>query len=681
MGFRSRDYQIACEHAILREWGMEPFWDGERATSQRTIANLPTSSGKTIIAAHLTRRLVEEHGARVLYVADRDELIQQPVEKFHKACSIIAGVHRGKDHVSGHADVVIGSLQTLVNRLPPGRPFTHIIDDEAHRNTEARAQIHAQYPEAKVVGITATAFRKGLADLSKWYPTVAFELGTFDMVEQGYITPIKVLTLPLEVDISGVRQTMSAEGKDYDQKQVASIMEPHYRALARSIKENPYTKDRTILAFLPLISSSQEFAEIWTGEGINTKHCDGKTKDRKGMIEAFERGDFQCLTNSQVFSTGVDFIRCDAMLNLACTKSRVEYRQRAGRIMRLIPGTIDPGGVTMPLPELRRAAIAKSVKPDCLIIDLMWQTSKIGLAGPAAIFAGSEEEEEAIGKKLRKQRTPEELAQVREDFRIAKEEELREAIAAEALKQATKGARAAAMIDARQLMLDIQRDLIDYEPVMPWEMRKVSDKQAAILEKIGVNPDNLESAGIASKLIDAVKSRQKEGMAPVEAFTPLRKLGVEHPETMTLNDSIRKLGHEFPMTWSKLIGTPLCEVKKSFWSWFWFKAPPEVRDMVKEKHQACWRYVTKIVFPGRLPGYGSDLPKSGTLEIDAATGKLIPGSIKGADQGRKCDRCLENVASTGGSARFKEWICFECQQHEQAKEDMRRDEMERSNTY
>lgn len=591
-----RDYQTDCVHATLREWGEQPYWDGERATSKTTVVNLPTSSGKTIIAAWLAKLLLELNPKyRVLFVADREELIQQPVEKFHKACGIIAGVHRGGERASAHADVVVASIQTLVRRLPHGRPFTHIIDDEAHRNTELRQKIHHAYPEARVAGITATAFRKNLADLSKWYETVAFEMGTFDLIGQGYITPIKVLTLPLEIDISGVHQRQG----DFNQDEIDSVLAPQYRAVAKLIRENEHVRDRRILAFLPLIKSSQECAAVLTAEGVPARHVDGSTPHRRQEIEDFERGDFQVLCNSQVFSTGVDFIRCDAMLNLACTKSRVEYRQRAGRIMRLIPGTIDPGGIILPTAEERRAAIAKSIKPDCLIIDLLWQTGKIGLAGPASLLALNETDEEAIAERAKKQRTPEELAEISAEVQRAREEELAEALAEQARRQQARDGRQMTLFDARELLLGLRdRDLINYEPVMPWETKGVTAKQEEVLEKMGINPDSIESAGLASKMLDAVMSRQKKGLAPVECFRALKAAGVEKPEECTLNDAIRKLGVQFPMTFGKKYrNRPLCEVPKSFWNWLMDPEQIHVQNMVKEKHPAAWRYVNKIVFP------------------------------------------------------------------------------------
>lgn len=587
-----RDYQLAAHDAVMREWGFEPWWDGERPTSDSTAAIMATAGGKTIVAAKMAQTLLQM-GKRVLFVGDREELILQPVEKFYKAARITAAIHRGSQSASPHADVVVGSIQTLSRRLPPGRPFDIIIDDEAHRNTDTRAKIHEAYPGAKILGITATPYRKNLADLSQWYKTVAFELGTFDLIGQGYLTPIQVLTLPLEVDLTQVHQSNG----DFDQKEVSQILEPYYVAVANAIKQ--HAADRTILAFLPLIQSSKDFCAVMRQEGLTARHCDGQSEDRKEIMEQFENGEFQILSNSQVFSTGVDFIKCDCMLNLAATRSRAEYRQRAGRIMRLIPGTIDPGGVTLPTAEERRAAIAASSKPTALILDLLWQTEKIGLAGPACIIAASDEEEEIFAERIKRQRTPEELLEMRAQVQAAKEEELRKMLE----RAAGKGG---SLRDAREIIVALhQTELIDYQPGLEWEGKPVSETQVKKLRSAGYSAKGLQYRGQASKLIDEAIYREENGMAPLETFPALLEAGVAHPEKVTLNKAIQVLGDRFPCTYgAKHKGVPLRDVPRHYWQWLWLGhdvSSKKARKTVERHHPSVYRYLTRVVFKQNRP--------------------------------------------------------------------------------
>src|SRR5262249_34495461 len=150
---------------------------------------------------------------------DRDELVEQPVQKFDSMLGISVARDQGKYRASRMMQVVVGSIQTLCrqDRLEryPRDHFQYIFVDEAHRHVEQAKAIREYFRNAKACGQTATAFRANLKDLSAYYDTVAYELGLFDLIEAGYITPLKVLTLPVQVDISDVRMSKIAGENDF----------------------------------------------------------------------------------------------------------------------------------------------------------------------------------------------------------------------------------------------------------------------------------------------------------------------------------------------------------------------------------------------------------------------------------------------------------------------------------
>lgn len=137
--------------------------------------------------------------------------------------------------------------------------------------------------------------------------------------------------------------------------------------------------------------------------------------------------------------------------------------------------------------------------------------------------------------------------------------------------------------------------IIGYELVQKWQAQKVSDKQAALIERIGINPDSVKDKGMASLVLDAVLSRQREGKAPLEAFMPLKKKGIENPEALSLNEAIRVLVGEFPMTFGKKYkNVPMSKVPSSFWSWM--KKQYEAGFMRDQEinHPAAFRYMKAV---------------------------------------------------------------------------------------
>ena len=64
-------------------------------------------------------------------------------------------------------------------------------------------------------------------------------------------------------------------------------MAPYYRQIAKLIKE--HCSGRQIVAFLPLIKSSQLFTEICQREGIAARHVDFKINGSSGSDAGFWR--------------------------------------------------------------------------------------------------------------------------------------------------------------------------------------------------------------------------------------------------------------------------------------------------------------------------------------------------------------------------------------------------------
>jgi hypothetical protein len=112
-----------------------------------------------------------------------------------------------------------------------------------------------------------------------------------------------------------------------------------------------------------------------------------------------------------------------------------------------------------------------------------------------------------------------------EDVVAAREEAL-----AKKLSEMKKRKRA--LVDPLQFEMSIQaEDLASYVPSFGWEMGPPSDKQVAILEKLGIFPDEIESAGKATKLLDRLDKRRTEGLTTPKQIRFLEGRGFGHVGT------------------------------------------------------------------------------------------------------------------------------------------------------
>lgn len=97
-----RDYQEKCLVKIREAW----------AVYTRIMVALATGLGKTVIFSHVAQEEVNR-GGKVLILAHTDELLEQAIDKLHRATGIHAEKEKADERASPYAAVVVGSIQSL----------------------------------------------------------------------------------------------------------------------------------------------------------------------------------------------------------------------------------------------------------------------------------------------------------------------------------------------------------------------------------------------------------------------------------------------------------------------------------------------------------------------------------------------------------------------------------------
>jgi superfamily II DNA or RNA helicase len=505
---------------------------------QKVVGKIGTGGGKTIVAAGI---IDQERDGRTLFLADQNELCQQPRERIREFAGIIPALEKAEVIAPLQAQVVVASSQTLKNpeRLSryPKDHFSRIVIDEAHRGTERDMVIASRFPDARVLGLTATPFRKNLADLSKWYDGVAFEMGMLDLVDTGFAPPIKVATMPVEIDLERVRTSRTTDGSDYNLEDLDTAIAPYYEEVARQIKER--YSNRHIICFLPLIKSSVEFTAILRSFGLPARHVDGNSKDRAETIAGFSHGEFNIICNSEVLSTGIDIPIADAILDLSPTSSSARYQQRVGRIMRPLPGYIDH--LTEEDQNSGRIFnILNSPKPDALIIDIICQNDRLASMHAAHLVADSEEEAIEIFAKSKRCLDPIELNAIRKQVQQEKEAQLIEAIDRAAVRSGGKSFNA---YHVGALLNDDR--LKNYTPLSRREQMPATEPQLKYISSFGVDPSTVDCFGVASQLLTILPVRRSRGMATLKQVQVLKRAHRVQPERYTLKEATREISAIF----------------------------------------------------------------------------------------------------------------------------------------
>src|SRR5882757_1627740 len=152
----------------LRPYQSDVVDEFERAVAagqKRIILVAPTGAGKTVVAAEVIKRAVEQHQTD-LVLAHRREIIGQTSRKFYDHGIRHGIIQAGFEKLLRPYEAVqVASIQTLHARairsdamqLPPANLL--IIDESHHCSAATYSKIIESYPEAILLGLTATPCR------------------------------------------------------------------------------------------------------------------------------------------------------------------------------------------------------------------------------------------------------------------------------------------------------------------------------------------------------------------------------------------------------------------------------------------------------------------------------------------------------------------------------------------
>lgn len=501
-----RPYQQGARDSIHREW------ENGRL---RTLLVLPTGTGKTIVFASVAADQVRA-GDRVLILAHRGELLEQAADKLQRSTGLVSAVEKAEAScLNSWYRVVVGSVQTLqrsarLERFPHDYFGTIIIDEAHHAITDGYRRILDYFGSAKVLGVTATPDRGDMRNLGEVFDSLAFEYKLTDAIREGYLCKIMAQTVPLKLDIS----TVGMSGGDYAVGDLGTALDPYLEQIAAEMAAR--CADRKTVVFLPLIKTSQKFRDLLNAHGFRAAEVNGQSADRREVLDDFAAGKYNVLCNSMLLTEGWDCPSVDCVVVLRPTKVRSLYSQMVGRGTRLSEG-----------------------KTNLLLLDFLWMTDRHELCRPADLVC----EDRAVAQRMTEdlagigaaQDIEEAAAQAGEEV-VAQREE---ALAKQLEEQRRKKAK---LVDPLQYEMSIQaEDLSGYVPAFGWEASPPSAEQTAALEKLGILPDAVESAGKASLLLDRLHKRQSEGLTTPKQIRCLEKYGFQHVGTWSFEAAKRMI--------------------------------------------------------------------------------------------------------------------------------------------
>lgn len=496
-----RPYQLGAVKSIFRELSY-------RRSTMRIAA---TGSGKTDEQAMAGRVHLATGGSRVLHTAPRAELLQQAGARYLDWMpwlrpGIDIGFEIGERRAHSGQKVVLASLESLhdgrIGQIPTP---DLIVNDECHMEIEKLRRLRDAFPNAKLVGWTATPDRLDAQRLLPFiYESVAARYELAQAIDDGYLVPFKfhrALTHSIRLD----HLALNSEGDYENGELVREMMRPrNLHAVVNVTLER--MEARPTIVFAVNRAHAAALVDVFNHYRAGVaRFVDGTMKptERGEILRQHKAGKFQVLISVLILTYGVDMPWLSHVVMARPTLSRNLYSQMIGRVLRL-------ADLTRSYAESTAAG-----KADALITDLVGNSEIHTLVTP----------EDALDldvSAIEKFEAPED-----ED----EEELIAEAVQAEIdqLLAEQKPPRAAGRADVAYELVPVMNQLsvvgIEIEAAGP-NAQPARREQIDQLEQLGLQVTALLTSEQAAQVLEALQARRAAGLCTLKQAKFLQKWGL-----------------------------------------------------------------------------------------------------------------------------------------------------------
>jgi superfamily II DNA or RNA helicase len=298
---------------------------------------LATGLGKTWLAAFDSDR---SEFRRVLFVAHREDILNQAIATFRKTRPTAAIGRLGGDKYEIHSDFVFASVQTLsrIDHLSQFQPdhFDYIAIDEFHHAAAATYRRIIDYFHPKfLLGLTATADRTDGADLlALCQENLVFEASIGDGIDRGLLCPFHYFGVADNIDYSNIPWRNS----QFDITELTAAVATEARA-TNALEQYRKRGGHRCIAFCCSQRHADFMAEFFVRAGMAAAavHVGESSAPRATSLEQLRDGKLQVIFAVDMFNEGVDVPSLDTVLMLRPTESTIIWLQQLGHGLRVSP--------------------------------------------------------------------------------------------------------------------------------------------------------------------------------------------------------------------------------------------------------------------------------------------------------------------------------------------------------
>lgn len=292
-----------------------------------------------------------EYGEKTLIIVHRKELVEQAARHCRLAYpDRTVEIEMGNSAATGHADITIASIQSLVSRrrfekFSPDL-FKLILVDEAHhivaRSYRTALEHFGLNEESQnspaLVGVSATMSRFDGLKLGAAIDHIVYHKDYVDMIDEKWLSNAIFTTVQSQANLSKVK---SDNFGDFALGSLSTAVNTETTNNVTVRAWLAHARDRkSTLVFCVDVQHAKDLTHTFRSSGIDARYITAKTprEVRADQLTAFKNQEFPVLLNCGLFTEGTDIPNIDTVLLARPTRSRNLLIQMIGRGLRLYPG-------------------------------------------------------------------------------------------------------------------------------------------------------------------------------------------------------------------------------------------------------------------------------------------------------------------------------------------------------
>lgn len=299
--------------------------------NRRVMLQLPTGAGKTVLFSAIAHEFLDRDMG-VLVLAHRQELITQAAEKLESICGLPVGIIKAGFPSNPDRKVQVASVQTLIRRKHFPDVGLVVFDEAHHSCSQSYLKIFQAYPNAYILGVTATPTRTDGQGFKLLYDDLIGGPSVTWLMNREYLSKYRLFAPAAQVKTEGVKITAG----DFNQQELVEAINTSLVMGDLIGTWRKYAEGKRTVVFTVDVKHSKAIAAAYTEAGIPAEHLDGETSEgkRNAILERFRRGKTLILSNCGIVTEGFDVPAIEAVQCVRPTQSLVLWLQMIGRALR-----------------------------------------------------------------------------------------------------------------------------------------------------------------------------------------------------------------------------------------------------------------------------------------------------------------------------------------------------------